>query len=101
MKFISNCDEAATAKPRLAGDPTHREATYSTLTRLQDHSSCHRKCTATTRGQVHFPTISIDLFPENSGYTQNLNHHISTTSINVADVSKVQDSKFKLIIWWT
>jgi hypothetical protein len=36
--------------------------------------------------------MSTDLFPEISGYTQNLNHHISTTSNNVADVSKVQDS---------
>ncbi|KAJ6927987.1 hypothetical protein NC651_011867 [Populus alba x Populus x berolinensis] len=33
-----------------------------------------------------------DLFPEILGYTQNLNHHVSTTSNNVADVSKVQDS---------
>jgi hypothetical protein len=39
--------------------------------------------------------MSTDLFPEISGYTQNLNHHISTTSNNVADVSKVQDPNFQ------
>jgi len=36
--------------------------------------------------------MSTDLFPEILGYTQNLNHHVSTTSNNTADVSKVQDS---------
>jgi hypothetical protein len=34
MKFISNCDEAPTTKPHLAGDPAHREAIYYAPTRL-------------------------------------------------------------------
>jgi hypothetical protein len=89
MKSISNYEEEATAKPHLTSDPAHREATYSGP---RPQLSCHHKCIATTRGQVHFPTMSTDLFLEISGYTQYLNHHISTTSNNAADVSKVQDS---------
>jgi hypothetical protein len=34
IKSISNCEEEATAKPHLTGDPAHREATYSAPTRL-------------------------------------------------------------------
>ncbi|KAJ6927984.1 hypothetical protein NC651_011867 [Populus alba x Populus x berolinensis] len=70
MKSFSNYEEAASDKPHLAGDIAYR-------------------CTETTRGQVHFPTMFTDLFPEILGYTQNLNHHVSTTSNNVADVSKL------------
>jgi len=92
MKSISNYEEEAIAKPHLTDDPAHRKATYSAPTRLQDHNFCHHKCTATTRGPVHFLTMSTDFFPEILGYTQNLYHHISTTSNNAANVSKVQDS---------
>jgi len=93
MKSFSNYEEAATAKPYLAGDLAYREAIYSAPTRLQDHSSLVIiNALQQLGGQVHFPTMSTDLFPEILGYTQNLNHHVSTTSNNVADVSKVQDS---------
>ncbi|KAG6789192.1 hypothetical protein POTOM_005282 [Populus tomentosa] len=33
--------------------------------------------------------MSTNLFPKILGYTQNLNHHVSITSNNAADVSKV------------
>jgi len=93
MKSFSNCEEAATAKPHLAGDPTYREATYSAPTSLQDHSSLVIiNALQQPGGQVYFSTMSTDLFPEILGYTQHLNHHVSTTSNNTADVSKVQDS---------
>jgi hypothetical protein len=39
MKSFSNCEEVATAKPHLAGDPTYREVTYAAPTSLQDHNS--------------------------------------------------------------
>ncbi|KAG6777255.1 hypothetical protein POTOM_017072 [Populus tomentosa] len=39
MKSFSNCEEATTDKPHLAGDIAYREASYSAPTRLQDHSS--------------------------------------------------------------
>ncbi|KAL3566009.1 hypothetical protein D5086_031424 [Populus alba] len=93
MKSFSNCEEAATDKPHLADDTAYREASYSAPTRLQDHSSLVIiNALQQLGGQVHFPTMSTDLFPEILGYTQNLNHHISTTSNYAADVSKVQDS---------
>ena len=77
MNFISNCDEAPTAKPHLAGDPAHREAIYSAPTRLQDHISLVIiNALQQLGGQVHFPTISTDLFPKISRYTQNLNHRL-------------------------
>ncbi|KAL3578836.1 hypothetical protein D5086_020340 [Populus alba] len=93
MKSFSNCEEAATDKPHLADDTAYREASYSAPTRLQDHSSLVIiNALQQLGGQVHFPTMSTDLFPEILGYTQNLNHHVSTTSNYAADVSKVQDS---------
>ncbi|KAH8518852.1 hypothetical protein H0E87_000638, partial [Populus deltoides] len=93
MKSFSNCEEAATAKPHLAGDLAYREATYSAPISLQDHSSLVIiNALQQLGGQVHFLTISTNLFPEILGYTQNLNHHVSITSNNTADVSKVQDS---------
>ncbi|KAL3596675.1 hypothetical protein D5086_008312 [Populus alba] len=76
MKSFSNCEEATTDKPHLAGDTAYREASYSAPTRLQDHSSL----------------VIINALQQLGGYTQNLNHHVSTTSKNAADVSKVQDS---------
>jgi len=88
MKSFSNCEEAATAKPHLAGDLAYREAIYSAPISLQDHSSLVIiNALQQLGGQVHFPTISTDLFPEILGYTQNLNHHVSITSNNTADVS--------------
>ncbi|KAL3574661.1 hypothetical protein D5086_022762 [Populus alba] len=93
MKSFSNCEEAATDKPHLVDDTAYREASYSAPTRLQDNSSLVIiNALQQLGGQVHFPTMSTDLFPEILGYTQNLNHHVSTTSNYVADVSKVQDS---------
>ncbi|KAL9377771.1 hypothetical protein Peur_029106 [Populus x canadensis] len=93
MKSFSNCEKAATTKPHLAGDPAYREANYSAPTSLQDHSSLVIiNALQQLGGQVHFPIMSTDLFPEILGYTQHLNHHVSTTNNNNTDVSKVQDS---------
>ena len=93
MKSFSNYEEAATDKPHLADDTTYREASYSAPTRLHDHSSLVIiNALQQLGGQVHFPTMSTNLFPKILGYTQNLNHHVSTTSNYAADVSKVQDS---------
>ncbi|KAJ6859743.1 hypothetical protein NC651_036134 [Populus alba x Populus x berolinensis] len=90
MKSFSNYEEATSDKPHLAGDTAYKEASYSAPTRLQDHSSLVIiNALQQLGGQVHFPIMSTDLFPEILGYTQNLNHHVSTTSNNAADVSQV------------